>query len=180
MPEDGTGVRKVAVTTPGVLDGNTSLLYAIKNPLTFIHKTNTEGDWYANSETYQNNELWSDGFKSIYDPCPKGWRTPPNGTWNDYSIEIAPFYIQGNLTTSGNCDATNGRLYNSITWYPATGYRNCNTGILYSAGNDSGYSSSTGVEAKSSRNVLRIFLSSISVNLIANKAHGYAIRCIQE
>lgn len=54
--------------------------YTIANPMTFI--TNAAcvdaesgdgiGDWLATP----NNELWSGTTKSLYDPCPYGWRVP--------------------------------------------------------------------------------------------------------
>ncbi len=28
---------------------------------------------------------WDDGTKTIYDPCPAGWRVPKNETWGDFT-----------------------------------------------------------------------------------------------
>lgn len=56
--------------------------YAIQNPMQYIYNDeNSEyagdsgngiGDWLVSA----NNALWSDSEKSVYDPCPKGWRVP--------------------------------------------------------------------------------------------------------
>ena len=58
---------------------NGTLDYITKNPMHFI--TNASciedggdgvGDWLVSA----NNGLWSENAKSIYDPCPYGWRVP--------------------------------------------------------------------------------------------------------
>ncbi len=58
---------------------NGTLEYITKNPMHFI--TNAAcvaeggdgiGDWLVTP----NNTLWNDTEKSVYDPCPKGWRVP--------------------------------------------------------------------------------------------------------
>ena len=58
---------------------NGTLDYITKNPMHFI--TNASciedggdgvGDWLVSA----NNNLWNENAKSIYDPCPYGWRVP--------------------------------------------------------------------------------------------------------
>lgn len=51
---------------------NTDLSYALQNPLQYLLGLEEFGyDWLPE----HNSELWSAmGEKSIYDPCPKGWR----------------------------------------------------------------------------------------------------------
>lgn len=54
----------------------------VDNQDTGIYLADTYGDWYwtGTKETDRKNDFWgnadpkSDGAKSIYDPCPKGWR----------------------------------------------------------------------------------------------------------
>lgn len=53
--------------------------YAVANPLTFITNAacveengNGIGDWLHKAD----NTLWNDNSKSLYDPCPRGWRVP--------------------------------------------------------------------------------------------------------
>ena len=38
LTEDGTGYRKINITTSGVINGTTSMIYSVKNPLTFIYR----------------------------------------------------------------------------------------------------------------------------------------------
>ena len=181
LTEGATGLKQVDITTAGVLSGNTSPVYAVKNPLTFIYNTTAPHDWYTNNSTYQDNTLWGDeDIKSTYDPCPKDWQIPQNGTWADFSISTAPYYIQGMQTTSGSRYASNGICYFSHTWYPAAGYRYYRTGELYSVGYD-------GCNWTSSIHITNaIYLYFLMENVYANsytsqvRSQGYSIRCVQE
>ena len=73
---DGDYIKEVfaeRTSTNGTID------YITKNPMHFI--TNAAcieeggdgvGDWLAAAD----NTLWNDNVKSVYDPCPYGWRVP--------------------------------------------------------------------------------------------------------
>jgi uncharacterized protein (TIGR02145 family) len=59
--------------------------YAISHPMTFISKNNN-GDWLYSTDSRTDDTRWttSNESKSIYDPCPLGWRVPdggPYGVW---------------------------------------------------------------------------------------------------
>ena len=66
-----------------------TLDYSIKNPLQYIYNAESSeykgdsgagvGDWLVAAD----NALWSDTDKSLYDPCPYGWRVP---TAEDLSV----------------------------------------------------------------------------------------------
>ena len=51
-----------------------TVAYAIQKPMTFIATDGSDGvgDWLASAD----NTLWNDSKKSVYDPCPYGWRVP--------------------------------------------------------------------------------------------------------
>ena len=53
-----------------------SLLTSIQNPNIFYKNTANTGyyDWL----TPQNGSLWNNSGKTVYDPCPTGWRVPLN------------------------------------------------------------------------------------------------------
>ena len=57
-----------------------TILYATEHPTTFIDKSaeHTNEDWYYTGNKSTDNTRWttSDKAKSIYDPCPAGWRVP--------------------------------------------------------------------------------------------------------
>lgn len=54
-------------------EGVGSIEYSLQNPTVLILGNEDSGwDWLAESDA----ELWSGDKKSIYDPCPRGWRVP--------------------------------------------------------------------------------------------------------
>ena len=64
-----------------------TLEFAVANPLTFVlGSENNEYDWIYSSH---NNTLWNSDSKSIYDPCPRGWRVPKAGTYLSFDIAEA-------------------------------------------------------------------------------------------
>lgn len=92
--------------------------------------------YFAESESYdwttpQNNVLWQDGLKTLFDPCPAGWRVPLSGAeslrpWNSLTIANGPWY-----GTTDNTDPSAGRMFQSGTvWYGATGGRSQRSGFL--------------------------------------------------
>ena len=176
------GLQKVDITTSGVIgEDNTSLIYTIKKPLSYI--TNAEQpirDWYTLEQVYQNNLLWENSIvKAIYDPCPKGWHIPSDGTWNDFSVENCPYYINGIETSTGNRTMTNGRLYNHFTWHPASGYRTYNASGLY----NNGYvGTNWSLQSDDNGYLTSLFFNSQFVNPhgLYGRANGFSVRCIQE
>ena len=195
LPEDGTGYKKVGITTGGVISENNSLAYAVAHPLTFIYNGSAPNDWYTTSTTSQNPALWDDGVtKSVYDPCPEGWRVAPNETWSDFGeepyAEIFRYYIDGEPKTSSSTPpneyyATNGRLYKPTTgavraWYPAPGYRGNASGALSGVGG-SGYSwSSTVVTGGYTAHHLGFGTQGLNPTNTSYRALGLQVRCLQE
>ncbi len=106
--------------------------YSIQNPLTFI--TSTE-DWFGDSTTgssaerisaWHPGEATSDIEKSVYDPCPEGWRVVPGGTTGVNTV----WY---NLFTSVGYDATISSTVIIDHYNPALG-TNVTLGIWPNAG----------------------------------------------
>ena len=101
---------------------NGTIDYATAHPTTFIACNSDNRDWYYTGDSSTDNTRWttSDYEKSIYDPCPPGWRVPPDG--REYGV----WYKAGfNDTTPDN---TNKGISFSIsspsqTWYPFAGCR---------------------------------------------------------
>lgn len=194
-PKDNTtaaGYKKVSVTTAGSTGPNT-LYYAIKNPLTFIYNAYAPYDWYTTTDntSAQNHTLWGDGaVKSAYDPCPKGWRIAPNGTWSDFGTNAyaAPFwyYIKGTQQTANGTptlvpSAQNGRIYEmgSVNaWYPAPGGRGFGEGALWGVGSN-GYSLSSSVSGTNGV-WLEFRPTLVGPGFTNGRACGLLVRCIQE
>jgi len=189
---DGTGSTAVPNATAGT-DVATSIAYSIKNPTHFIVYNTTTYDWLnASATSVQRDNLWGNpnsgtapntlaGSKSIYDPCPPGWRVPtqdsyqifsttgtgttPNvsGAWaNGYN-----FYIAG---TSGN-----------DSFWPASGGRNISTGALTNVGSRGVYwsSSSFGTDYPVSAGYLGFGSGAVEPLLSNSRSLGCLVRCAQ-
>ena len=178
LTEGTTGVKSVDINTSGVLNGNTSQVYTIKNPLSFVYNLIGPWDWYTNTDAH-NDALWGDNAKKIaYDPCPNDWHMPSRGTWNDLSSTAFPYYIGGEQISSGDITTTNGRLYNVMAWFPATGHRYRVSGALTNVGSIGCYWSSSVSGTNAIR--LRFNMSVVNLNSPYYRAYGYPVRCVQE
>ena len=112
-------------------NGTTS--YATANPTTFIKSNSSNYDWYYTGSSSTDNTRWttSGTSKSIYDPCPAGWRVPDggsNGVWSKALGSSSSFggYPYDNTNEGMNFSGKFGSA--STIWYPASGYRNYITG----------------------------------------------------
>ena len=109
------------------------IAYAIAHPTTFITYNPKNYDWcYTNRETMSStkNNRWkkTGGSKSIYDPCPAGWRIHKggrNGVWaqaknSSFFERKAEYTHTYNRTNKGmNFSGKFGSA--STIWYPVSG-----------------------------------------------------------
>ena len=58
--------------------GDNGLIYSIQHPDKFIGGGSNTSDWFTNNTEHPDNYLWggSSGRKTVWDPCPAGWRVP--------------------------------------------------------------------------------------------------------
>ena len=179
-------VAKSTIIWPSVVESNSTngtIEYASANPTTFIKRNSNNYDWYYTGNSSTDNTRWteSDKSKSIYDPCPAGWRVPDggdNGIWLSALGSSSHFYCTYDFTNEGiNFSGKFGS--DQTIWYPASGYRDrlhgslpnvLGLGYCWSASpsNNSAYS-------------LR-FIDNGEVNAWYNdyRAYGYSVRCLQE
>ena len=87
--------------------------------------------WWQNTSLGSVERPWNDPLfgnhggdnceqdKSVYDPCPPGWRVPVYGVWSDFSAGKSEWFSSpaGRYYYPGG-DSASGRI-----WYPAVGYR---------------------------------------------------------
>ena len=161
---------KSTITWPSAVSSDSStgtVDYVTSNPMTFVKGT----DWHYSS---RDNTLWQSD-KTIYDPCPSGWRVPDggsNGVW-----ETAGF-------TATSYDSSNEGMSSSIsspstTWYPASGYRSNYDGALSNVGDRGSYWS---VTPDSYYAYYLYFLNDglVSPTRSNFRAYGFSVRCLQE
>lgn len=112
-----------------------TISYTIEHPTTFITYNSRNYDWYYSNSSSTDNTRWQSS-KTIYDPCPAGWRVPDGGSkgvWllagfaGDHSYNAS---YEGMFFSSESSPAT---------WYPAAGYRDAIDGKLNGVGEDGCY-----------------------------------------
>ena len=172
-------LAKSTIAWPSAVSSNSSngtIEYATAHPTTFITHNSSNNDWYYTGSLSTDNTRWttSETAKSIYDPCPAGWRVPDggsNGIWSKAGFADTEY------------DSTNKGISFSIsssstTWYPASGYRNDNDGGLNSVGYHGRYWSASPY----SYYAYYLFFSydgRVNPSNYYYRARGYSVRCLQ-
>ncbi len=95
----------------GLVNGNNKydeadkiIQYSVEHPLTFLHKgTTNPTDWVSGSLNLRSDRWGHGEGKSIYDPCPAGWRVPDTFKVYENGKGSSPWYngkklgsLQGN------------------------------------------------------------------------------------
>ena len=164
--------------------------YAEENPMTFVAlNSGSSSDW---CKEYDYTMRWMENFKTMYDPCPAGYRVPnggENGFWATALGAIESVgYGNSNLGNSKwiNWDSTNNGLLwilcdeESTAWYPAVNYLYEYSGTLYHLNNSNSFLwTSTYIASHQARTPM--FNSGYVQPLQCNyKARGISVRCVRE
>jgi len=139
-----------------------TIAYSVSHPMTFIvsddndendHNYTGNYDWYYTGSKSTDNTRWKSS-KTIYDPCPQGWRVPnggDSGIWSK-AFGSSSFYYNGpwyDYYMGMDFGSSNGKSKSmqlgssSSIWYPAAGIIHGLDGSLSSVGLDGYYWSST-------------------------------------
>ena len=172
-------LAKSTITWPSSVSSNSSngtIEYATAHPTTFITYNTNNYDWYYTGDTSTDNTRWttSESNKSIYDPCPAGWRVPDggsNGVWSKAGFDDTTY------------DSTNKGISFSIsspstTWYPASGFRYCDDGSL----GDVGYCGNCWSASPHSLSAYSLYFNGFGYVYPSNsnsRADGNSVRCLQ-
>ena len=194
-PTGGTGINSVVASATTTETKTLNLTNAIKNPMNFYYAT-TGGtyigrDWYTTTNdatgSLQNPALWGSSVytgspttKTIFDPCPAGWRVP---TWKS---SYSPWDVFGTSTPNAYVATSTVGTFNygltvtsvSAGYYPAAGYRNPGSGALSLVGNN-GYCWSGSLISGFGFD-LGFFISSLYPANYNDRAYGFSVRCVQE
>jgi hypothetical protein len=131
---------------------------------------------YNTSSSSTEEQGWMDSQKTLYDPCPAGYRVPEGGSDG--------FWAVSKITTQFD-NVNKGRyctLADDVTvWYPAVGYRSYSDGELTNLATHGYYWSSTPL-SNSVTNAYNLFLSTGGFlgTLTSLRANGVAVRCVRE
>ena len=151
-----------------------TVVHTIQNPTQFIVNPTAEcGDWhYAN----RNNELWSVS-KTIYDPCPKGWRVPENVWATLKGVQsFHSFLISGDINNKG-FNFFNDFGNDSIIWYPSVMWREYSDGGNHDGGS---YWTSITNDTYAFDMLISFIPESYHINGTWQRAAGKSIRCQKE
>ena len=188
-------VAESTIEWPSVVASSSStgtIDYAVANPTTFIDEYPLSYDWYyASSSSYIDVTRWttSDKTKSIYDPCPSGWRVPDGG--------VKGVWAKARGTSSSSIyDSTNhginfsGELGSASTiWYPSAGGRSDEyteswfAGELMLVGISGEYWTAThDSNSNAFTYTLQISEYGTTVDVLgfSSHAYGHSVRCIKE
>lgn len=157
---------------------------SIKNPRPFIN-TFPDGagpkDWIF---TADHNDRWQDARKTMFDPCPAGYKVPSNAQWCAFAE--AGGLPAGSTKYSKNPDAkaayqAETLQFATAAWsLPIAGMLSHNNGCaLTDFGVAARYESST-AEASPSALYLNANASASNFSNKATRGHAGAVRCVKE
>ncbi len=182
-----------------LLDGtDNTLLYAIRHPLCLI--MSMQKGWYQAACSTVYLYLWgNDGdTKTLYDPCPDGWKVPRSEVWNTTYLHINNAYwydADQQFKAKGSGNAKGGRLYNltgsnglpstqtihNTAWFPVCAFRTSPGGSLANSAT-AGYTWSNELDAGGNSLVSKYTNSEI---VLRGGATGVpneplCVRCVQD
>lgn len=144
--------------------------YSIEHPTTFIQGNNDfNDDWCDSSE---GNVRWttSDSDKSIYDPCPAGYRVPDGDIWTNTRL----------FSLSYNSEFKGLNLYENV-WYPAAG--NLYNGTITSSGIGRYWTASYSDDSRYPHYISHLYIrktGGILLDAVTYKSLGASVRCFKE
>ena len=172
-------IAESTITWPAaVLTSETTgtLAYVTANPTTFVGADDFAADWLYSPT---DNALWttSAAVKSVYDPCPAGWRVPDAGIWSKGGFTKKDQYTNDsdNYGVSFNISSP------STTWYPKAGCRHASDGDLMNLGTAGSYWSVSPENDKfiylSVMHITGYYNPFLSIN---GRAFANSVRCVKE
>ena len=184
---DSKSEAKSTITWPSVVKSNSSngtIAYATAHPTTFMTCNHSNWDWYYTGDSSTDNTRWttSESTKSIYDPCPAGWRVPDggdNGVWSKSLGSSSNFYKYPYDSTNEGMNFSGKFGSASTIWYPVSGFRNSDDGSLGYVGYFGSYWSASPYNSYA----CGLFFSSGGSGFPLNdfsRAYGHSVRCLQE
>jgi hypothetical protein len=137
----GTNGTSTFLTTygnykPAIGSGAAPLLTSVQAPTVFRYNTVPPYDWLS----VQNDLLWNKNGKTVYDPCPIGWRVPLNTQFNGV-FPSGNNVLSGIWVYDGNFGyaASNGYWWSGVTSNAYAYYLSSN-GNVYGSNRAYGFS----------------------------------------
>lgn len=175
---NGTDVQKQLYTTNS---SKVSIAESIANPTVF------EGSGNSSWEDTGNSSMWINAQKTIYDPCPSGYRVVDKNAWKGFTIDGNSHYDERDYyNVASDYDKGWNFIYDGThsTYYPATSYiyRNGNLEL-----NRECYGNMWSSSTSSSSNAYRLHYYSdhsgytgIELEGSDNRTYAYPVRCMKD
>ena len=169
-----------------VISGKDNLAYSIANPSVFIYGDAWPFDWYCEDCENRNDTLWS-SEKSVYDPCPAGWRVIDGdigGVWcKAFGNTYYDWSYAGDWDEAGkgmNFAATYNKMGpGPVIWYPAAGSRDNLSGKLQGVGDHGYYWSATPAYTGASC-LCFFYFNTTAPSCHLSRSYGLSVRCQRE
>lgn len=158
--------------------GSQTFNYAEENPMTYIGSGSS--DWCTGTGAYEPDytKRWMESKKTMYDPCPVGYRVPnggDNGFWATANVKSTEDYTnRGMYWTLADGETT--------AWYPCVGYRSRVSGSLSAVG-DNGYCWSASPDPSDTNYAHDLFFhstGSVTPAYRSDRSLGHSVRCVKE
>ena len=175
---------KSTITWPSAVESNSStgtIEFATAHPKTFI---TSYGDWYRTGLSSTDNIRWttSESSKSIYDPCPVGWRVPDGGDEGVWSKALGSSSMFNDVSDNYRfcCVNFSGKFGSASTiCYPVSGFLGYDNRRLFYVG-VVGYYWSASLRPQGKSAYALSFNDSAWPSYYDYCANGYSVRCLQE
>lgn len=160
--------------------------FAIKNPMTFIDDNVNNGDWFYTAGKITDETRWQ-SKKTIYDPCPLGWRVPDGGEnspWTKaFDSSLGNYFKHLFSSSAKGMNFSNALGDSSVIWYPATGRRYYGPD-MYGVGEYAYYWSVTSVSLSSDNHLVYTFHFdegyNVDLDAFSERSDGHPVRCIRD
>ena len=161
----------------------TTINHLIQNPSTYYGKGHGDfvnDTWVPIASAGYNNttregDWWNPTIKTLYDPCPNGYRIPKNGTYGNVANTTNPSDIGWDWLGTG--------LQSGMKWtntlFPASGYRSASNGKFYRVGTG-GYGWMSIPYTPTNGYNLGFYSGYVGPNSYYGRSNGFPARCIKD
>ncbi|MFA5713744.1 MAG: hypothetical protein WC960_06150, partial [Bacteroidales bacterium] len=168
---------------------NGNVPYTVKNPTSFVKSHTTAGvygplpsDWQYEGPVKANlTTLWKNTTKTIFDPCPKGYKVARRNSFDALNKE-------NTLLFPSEGTASRGRLYNGDVWFPFQGYLGATSGSLSGTGTTAYGIRTSGSSTGKKDEVIHFYAricritrtdSELDPDYNSARAHAMGVRCME-
>ena len=153
-------------------------LSSVKAPTTFYTRSNA-GSWYGDAGQIEG--LWQDNIKTVFDPCPYGWRVPQNGSWNGFkqNVNFFTWYFDRYSEYTGAGQKVIYRLGGKIQYGDGSLQPLRTYGYLWSSTRAEGTDNAYSLYHESKPASGNLSNGVVDPNRLQSQAFGFSVRCVK-